>query len=142
MLLLNVVSSSVLLGYSFGGVTVLADPPLRSILPALNANFVPPFQDPEVLCKLRLPSLRTPIAAVLYKVMPASAARFIVVTAPMLVAAPLFILMLPPAYMLISLSACRLIVPSVRTLMELVEYTSTVPSTPSSIQVWPLACAM
>ena len=113
--LLNIVSSRVRLGYSLGGVTVLADPPLRSILSALSANLVPPFQDPDWLCKLRLPSLRTPSAAVLYKVIPASAAKFIVVTAPMLVAAPLFMLILPPAYMLMSLSACRLMVPSVRT---------------------------
>ena len=115
LLLSKVVSSSVRLGYSLGGVTVLADPPLRSMRPALSASFVPPCQELEAPCRLKLPSLRTPRAAVLYRVMPASAARFIVVTAPILVAAPLFMLILPPAYMLMSLSACKLIVPSVRT---------------------------
>ena len=142
MLLLKTVSSRVRLGYNLGDVTVLADPPLRSILSAFKDSFVPPFQELDFPCRLKLPSLRMPTAVVLNRVMAASDAMFIAVTAPMLVAAPLFMLMLPPAYMLMSLSACMLIVPSVRTFTELVEYTSTVPSTPSSIQVCPLACAM
>ena len=62
-------------GNSLGTVTVPADPPFRSILPAVSASPLPAPQPPDALFSVSLPSARMPNSFELYTVSDFSAAK-------------------------------------------------------------------
>jgi hypothetical protein len=91
--------------------TVGAVGPFKSMPPAVNNNASPPFQDPYPLSMPRVPSALMPMVALLYILK--SLVQYVEISHGFHSHGTLALLtcMLPPAYMLMSRSACMLMSP-------------------------------
>ena len=104
-----------------GTATLGAKPGLNSTFLACNTTLpLLPFQDPPILSSASCPLLLTPIVVSLKSFNISFEAQVRLPILSITVDLLLFILILPPANTLKSLSACKFIVPSVRKLIELV----------------------